>query len=406
MDLQTGLTRGSRLLTVSCFVNLAFSSLLAAQSTASLSPQMSSSYRRSGGWQASQQQVDGRQASEQQVGEQPVATPQADSPPSAVQRAYFQAQASLSEGMPTLPALGGSPPAASYPPNPLPSLPANSLSGSGSRIPNGPPSLPPSSSRVAVPGGVSGANPESNYQSNGSYPPTGDRPVLPPTYQNTPAPARSNGAVGGNSAAPRTTPAQAVGYPNPATPTAANANSGDLRAIQSDPGGQQPNPRLSAQSITSGLPYVTPAPTGRYATSPYQPAYFQASANQSAGVPTQFASSTRTVPAYLTAQVTSQSPNTLPQYQQPGIYPTAYECATPPAPSYPSTGAVPGSYVPPTLPANMTPNVYTPNNAGFKPFFSLGQESYNVRLGRGIIGQPTVYVPKQPFRNFLRYLSP
>jgi hypothetical protein len=27
-------------------------------------------------------------------------------------------------------------------------------------------------------------------------------------------------------------------------------------------------------------------------------------------------------------------------------------------------------------------------------------------VGRGIIGQPTVYVAGQPIRNFLRYLSP
>jgi hypothetical protein len=50
--------------------------------------------------------------------------------------------------------------------------------------------------------------------------------------------------------------------------------------------------------------------------------------------------------------------------------------------------------------------MYATNNAGHKPLFTMGQENYNVQLGRGIIGQPTVYVTGQPIRNFLRYISP
>jgi hypothetical protein len=52
------------------------------------------------------------------------------------------------------------------------------------------------------------------------------------------------------------------------------------------------------------------------------------------------------------------------------------------------------------------PQLYSQNNAGWRPLFTLGQENYNVQLGRGIIGQPTVYVTGQPVRNFLRYLFP
>ena len=62
--------------------------------------------------------------------------------------------------------------------------------------------------------------------------------------------------------------------------------------------------------------------------------------------------------------------------------------------------------MPPTFTPNLTPNLYSANNSGYSPLFSLGQENYNVLLGRGIIGQPTVYVPGQPFRNFFRYISP
>jgi len=64
------------------------------------------------------------------------------------------------------------------------------------------------------------------------------------------------------------------------------------------------------------------------------------------------------------------------------------------------------AYVPPTITPNYAPGLYSSNNAGWRPLFSLGQENYNAQLGRGIIGQPTAYVPGQPFRNFFRYLAP
>lgn len=67
----------------------------------------------------------------------------------------------------------------------------------------------------------------------------------------------------------------------------------------------------------------------------------------------------------------------------------------------------PGDFIaPPTLPPGAVPATYYGNDVGFKPLLSLGQENYNVVLGRGIIGQPTAYVPGQTFRNILRYLSP
>ena len=134
--------------------------------------------------------------------------------------------------------------------------------------------------------------------------------------------------------------------------------------------------------------YVAPQPTS--------------TANLTATPPVLPPATAATAPPYLTAQQA-----TLPQFRYPqtGIYPTAYQC-TPPNPTFPSTGAVPDTYVPPTLPPNLTPNLYTPNNSGYRPLFSLGQENYNVQLGRGMIGQPTVYVAGQPVRNFMRYLSP
>jgi hypothetical protein len=37
------------------------------------------------------------------------------------------------------------------------------------------------------------------------------------------------------------------------------------------------------------------------------------------------------------------------------------------------------------------------------PLIAVPQQYY---FGRGIVGQPKIYVPGQPIRNFLRYLSP
>jgi hypothetical protein len=90
-------------------------------------------------------------------------------------------------------------------------------------------------------------------------------------------------------------------------------------------------------------------------------------------------------------------------YNAPG-YPV---CGGPSVfPGAPPAGSMGDAYVPPTLTPNYGPGLYSSNNSGFRPLFSLGQENYNAQLGRGIIGQPTAYVPGQPFRNFFRYLSP
>lgn len=241
-------------------------------------------------------------------------------------------------------------------------------------------------------------------------------------------------------------PGQAIGYQRPANPNGNPGNPYEARQTPAQPAGggnlreidQRRLPgatpaaqgaRLDPRAFASGLPYVTPAP-GRYPTSPYNRAMFQTAAFQRNQQPAQ----ANTVGPAQDGLVQSNPRANLPQFRsvdvattrlagnqtpaglvanggqlsrtQPGIYPTAsYQCTTP-TPSFPSTGAVPGAYVPPTLTPNLTPGLYSSNNSGYAPLFSLGQENYNVQLGRGIIGQPTVYVPGQPVRNFLRYLSP
>ncbi|GAB5403556.1 MAG: hypothetical protein Aurels2KO_17870 [Aureliella sp.] len=203
-------------------------------------------------------------------------------------------------------------------------------------------------------------------------------------------------------------------------------------------------PRVPAQAVTTGQPFVSPGrPRGRYATQPINPAFYQLAAFQRdasgrnvaigtypAGAQTpvqpprqnhpadQVAASQQqantNTPARFTSNATPMPATALAAsrqraYENPGFYQTAFtqQCN---GPGFPSGGmpapGVNGAYVPPTLTPGSLPGMYTPNNAGYSPLFTLGQENYNVALGRGIIGQPTVYVAGQPVRNFLRYLSP
>jgi hypothetical protein len=75
-------------------------------------------------------------------------------------------------------------------------------------------------------------------------------------------------------------------------------------------------------------------------------------------------------------------------YQRPVVYrqavasPIVYQPLT--APAVAPAGA--SYYLPPILPVQNVPAGAT--------------------IGRGVLGQPTVYVPGQPVRNFLRYLAP
>lgn len=91
----------------------------------------------------------------------------------------------------------------------------------------------------------------------------------------------------------------------------------------------------------------------------------------------------------------------------PANYMQSYPgCGPSVLPGAPPPGGSPYTYVPPTVTPNMAPGLYSSDNAGWRPLFTLGQENYNAQIGRGIIGQPTAYVPGQPFRNFLRYMFP
>ncbi len=269
-----------------------------------------------------------------------------------------------------------------------------------------------------------------------------------PTDQPMPMPDYAQQGLGTPSRLPDTNPGQPMpsappNYPSNAPMNAGSMNSGvtgvgqvrpasmqDGRVLpppMNGPPGYAPNgypaanngsgaptttdgfgPNRRQMEIATGLPYVTPAPrTGNYPTSPYNVAAFRTIAYQvpsqaiGQGAPGQGAPSSAGI---------ANTPPVLPQNQPVlGVYPqyqSYSQCAPAGIPTYPGTGQVPGTYTPATITPNLTPGLYSPNNSGYSPLFSLGQENYNVQLGRGIIGQPTVYVPGQPFRNFLRYLSP
>ena len=286
--------------------------------------------------------------------------------------------------------------------------------------------------------GANNVTPPVNYQDAGPSQPS--LPAMPNALQNAPQGMNNYGDPrnAGNAPAPlpqynqpafdpyATQTNQVLPPPNPYRTVAAGdslravQNTANNAAPQGDSNGLRPvaptmpsgfGPNARPMEIATGYPFVSPAPvrTGNYPTSAYNPSLFRTVAYQNV-VQTPL----QTAP--LSAAIANTQP-TLPQYQgaplatapvpvAPGVYPTQYQCAPGAVPTYPGPGAVPGTYVPATITPNLTPGNYTPNNSGYTPLLSLGQENYNVQIGRGIIGQPTVYVPGQPFRNFFRYLSP
>lgn len=316
------------------------------------------------------------------------------------------------------------------------------------------PSLPPASTAPPV-GGVPNSIPPGTMAPNGppsaqvlpsqnSFPPTGTTSTSQPT---TPLPGGNRNRVPGANAGLATQTAPTSNWERAQRELATQPRPGDVarggvvpdRRIPSQPVNfqrgqgsnelrnidnlreiQDPQARtgqLNPNSFATGLPYVTPPPRGRYPTSPYNHALFQNAAytrtlaQNAARGPGQLASSQQLVPAnqqqaiqpgiYNTSAVTCN-----PVLPQQLVVPQASLGGPLPQPSLPPPGNVPGTFAPATVTPNLAPGLYSQNNSGYSPLLSLGQEGYNVQLGRGVLGQPTVYVPGQPVRNFLRYLFP
>jgi hypothetical protein len=72
--------------------------------------------------------------------------------------------------------------------------------------------------------------------------------------------------------------------------------------------------------------------------------------------------------------------------------------------TYPASRPYASYYAPPSqpssavLPAPVTYEVY-------RPVLQIASPSSPAVLGRGVLGQPKAYVPGQPIRNFIRYLT-
>jgi hypothetical protein len=275
--------------------------------------------------------------------------------------------------------------------NPGGAMPPTQVQGGAhlrDRVPTNQPGVYPPANNPAAnnPGAVS--NPTPGFRNTAMQ-----QPVMPPNY------GMQTGGIPNN--------AYATQEGNLAPSQFRNSTAGN--GMNNQPGSQYQMPVVS-----NDRRFVSPPPPqrqGYYATSPYQGPYRTVSYQ----LPQQ---SPPTLPVGQASLIPNQpqavgATTTLPQYQPTvGAQLTSYQAMQPGvncAPGIPSNGVpsyVPGAVAPPTLPPNLTPGLYTPDNSGYRPLFSLGQENYNVQLGRGIIGQPTVYVSGQPIRNFLRYISP
>ncbi|MCA9959044.1 MAG: hypothetical protein KC443_08420 [Anaerolineales bacterium] len=371
----------------------------------------------------------------------PVKTPGADASngSSPIQRAYYQASEQLSDNsvmtaggdpsippaLPELPSYGaiGTPPS-NYP------GPSSREQGLGTQytmpdLPSGVPGYG-SNARVSQPPNQLATSPPTRLSDAAAVSSRGNSSVAPRQQFGAASGPTGYGSVVNDSFAepsslqqtPRSPPTQAATYQMPSSQSphsipgqlasTGGADSQGLRQIERTQAQSNAQPdRYAATQVAHGYPYVSPPPesTGHYPTLPLNTAFFQNAAYQR-NLQQTSAPATPAQTVSTGGNIASQTQVNAPVQNQylPQFVPTSYQCV--PSPSVPSTGAVPGSYVPPTFTQNIAPGVYASNNAGYTPLFSLGQENYNVQIGRGVIGQPTVYVPGQPIRNFLRYLSP
>jgi hypothetical protein len=87
--------------------------------------------------------------------------------------------------------------------------------------------------------------------------------------------------------------------------------------------------------------------------------------------------------------------NTLPQQQVTYVQPVAF--------NQPTTNLTPLTTLQGSTPFN--PYVET-KGVPWRPIVNVRSMPDNYVVGQGLIGQPKVYVPSQPVRNFIRYITP
>lgn len=253
----------------------------------------------------------------------------------------------------------------------------------------------PSIPGVYPPSGIyppAGTNPPS-----GTYPPVGTYPptmVYPPTIPTGPvavAPPPST------IPAPYDPAASVVpGFAPPSTAPSAGV------VIPAPPATYVPIPTVPAAGApVVGVPtyptYPTAAPIAYPPTVP------------ASNPPPQYASNEST---YVTSEPFVSSPPRQIDARfmvSPTLFrPAADDCNTcgtsprPYAPSPSTPSGTPMSYAPPTY----YPYSYNGFNSGYRSLIGFGQNVSLAQVGRGLYGQPTAYMPNQPFRNFIRYLFP
>lgn len=89
--------------------------------------------------------------------------------------------------------------------------------------------------------------------------------------------------------------------------------------------------------------------------------------------------------------------NTLPQQQVTYVQPVVY--------AQPVTNVQPLTNVQTLSATPFNPYVQT-KGVPWRPLVPIRSMPDNYVVGQGIIGQPKVYVPSQPVRNFIRYITP
>lgn len=205
------------------------------------------------------------------------------------------------------------------------------------------------------------------------------------------------------------------------TRTALSAGSSGQASFPDDESLQVPRFSNSMQPMNSVQPagfmqrgFQQPPLQGSGSVLPGNPALTNQSVMPNMGqvLPNNSTIAPNNLPTYQPRVVTQEPFVTAPPCRFDGynmLLPASYDpCA--PAGLMPVGGAplggAPYTYTPPTVTPNMAPNLYAPNNSGWRPLFTLGQENYNAQLGRGIFGQPKAYVSGQPVRNFFRYIFP
>ncbi len=93
-----------------------------------------------------------------------------------------------------------------------------------------------------------------------------------------------------------------------------------------------------------------------------------------------------------------------------GYVTTVGATSSPPVYAPPPAQLGPPTILPPTydpslgMPMTAGPTVI-PGSPGYRPLVSFGQDRFPVQVGQGILGQPVAYVPGQPVRNVIRYLT-